>query len=200
MGSQHKAKVRNFTTFGVFVEIEKKKENNLGMPLAKGTVRVYKHDNEGNLQFVGEDAIDHTPEKEKIIVKLGEAFDVVGSRKMTEWKKLAFGRYEAAYEVSLKNHKKEDVVVKVVEPIPGDWTMVDSSHTFKKSNAFTTTCFPRTTLPRGARIRDACALDQSTRMVISSMRGSVPSAPLAAIGYTYNRRSPWFPLRASHSP
>jgi hypothetical protein len=122
---------------GVFVEIENKKENNLGVPLPKGTVRVYKHDNEGNLQFVGEDAIDHTPEKEKITVKLGDAFDVVGSRKMTEWKKLSFNRYEAAYEVSLRNHKKEDVVVKVVEPIPGDWTMVDSSHAFKKTSAFT---------------------------------------------------------------
>jgi hypothetical protein len=122
---------------GVFVEIENKKENNLGIPLPKGTVRVYKHDNEGNLQFIGEDAIEHTPEKEKIIVKLGDAFDVVGSRKMTEWKKLGFNRYEAAYEVSLRNHKKEDVVVKVVEPIPGDWTMVDSSHTFRKTNAFT---------------------------------------------------------------
>lgn len=122
---------------GVFIEIENKKENNLGMPLPKGTIRVYKHDNEGNLQFVGEDAIEHTPEKEKIIIKLGEAFDVVGGRKMTEWKKLGFNRYEAAYEISLRNHKKEDVAVKVVEPIPGDWAMVDSSHTFKKTNAFT---------------------------------------------------------------
>jgi len=122
---------------GVFVEIENRKENNLGMPLPKGTVRVYKQDKEGSLQFVGEDAIDHTPEKEKITVKLGDAFDVVGSRKMMEWKKLSSNRYEAAYEVSLRNHKKEGVVVKVIEPIPGDWTMVDSSHAFIKTNAFT---------------------------------------------------------------
>jgi hypothetical protein len=122
---------------GVFVEIENRKENNLGIPLPKGTVRVYKQDKEGSLQFVGEDAIDHTPEKEKITVKLGDAFDVVGSRKMMEWKKLSSNRYEAAYEVSLRNHKKEDVLVKVVEPIPGDWTMVDSSQAFTKTNAFT---------------------------------------------------------------
>jgi hypothetical protein len=86
---------------------------------------------------VGEDAIDHTPEKERVTIKLGEAFDVVGSRKMTDWKKLAFNRYEAAYELALRNHKKEDVVVKVVEPIPGDWTMVDSSHPYTKTAAFT---------------------------------------------------------------
>ena len=122
---------------GVFVEIDNRKENNLGMPLPKGTVRVYKHDREGSLQFVGEDLIDHTPEKEKVTIKLGEAFDVVGSRTMMDWKKLAFNRYEAAYEISLRNHKKEDVVVKVVEPIPGDWTMVDYSHAYKKTAAFT---------------------------------------------------------------
>jgi hypothetical protein len=122
---------------GVFVEIDNRKENNLGIPLPKGTVRVYKHDSEGSLQFVGEDAIDHTPEKERVTIKLGEAFDVVGSRKMTDWKKLAFNRYEAAYELALRNHKKEGVVVKVVEPIPGDWTMVDSSHPYTKTAAFT---------------------------------------------------------------
>ncbi len=122
---------------GVYVEIQNKKENNLGMPLPKGTVRVYKHDSEKSLQFVGEDSIDHTPEKEKIRIKLGEAFDVVAGRKMTDWKKLAHDTYEAAFEISVRNHKKEDVVVKVVEPVPGDWTMLSSSHDHKKTEAFT---------------------------------------------------------------
>ncbi len=122
---------------GVFVEIDNRKENNLGMPLPKGTIRVYKHDSEGSLQFIGEDSIDHTPVKEKIRIKLGDAFDVKGGRKMTTWKKLMFNRYEAAYEISLRNHKKEDVVVKVIEPIPGDWTMVESSHEYQKTEAFT---------------------------------------------------------------
>ena len=122
---------------GVFVEIENREGHNLGMPMPKGTVRVYKADSEASLQFVGEDAIDHTPKDEKIRIKLGEAFDVKASRKMTDWKKLMLNRYEAAYEISLRNHKKEDIVVKVVEPIPGDWTMVESSHPHKKSEAFT---------------------------------------------------------------
>ena len=122
---------------GVFVEIQNKKVNNLGIPLPKGTVRVYKADKEGSLQFVGEDSIDHTPKDEKIRIKLGEAFDVVGGRKQTDWKKIAYDTYEAAFEISLRNHKKEDVVVKVVEPIPGDWKMLSSSHEFSKSEAFT---------------------------------------------------------------
>jgi hypothetical protein len=121
----------------VSVEIENRKENNLGMPLPKGTVRVYTHDTEGSLQFVGEDSIDHTAKDEKVRVKLGDAFDVVGSRKQTDWKKVAHDTYEAAFEVTLRNHKQEDVVVKVVEPVPGDWKMLSSSHTHVKSEAFT---------------------------------------------------------------
>jgi hypothetical protein len=122
---------------GVFVEIENKKEHNLGIPLPKGIVRVYKHDSEGSLQFVGEDRIDHAPKDEKVRVKLGDAFDVVGSRKQTEWKKIASDTYEAAFELSLRNHKEEDVTVKVIEPIPGDWTMLSSSHEYTKTEAFT---------------------------------------------------------------
>jgi hypothetical protein len=122
---------------GVFMEIENKKEHNLGIPLPKGTIRVYKHDKDQSLQFVGEDSIDHTPKDEKIRIKLGDAFDVVGSRKQTDWKKIASDTYEAAYEISLRNHKKEDVVVKVVEPIPGDWTMLSSSQKYEKTEAFT---------------------------------------------------------------
>ncbi len=122
---------------GVFIEIKNKKENNLGIPLPKGIVRVYKHDSEGSLQFVGEDSIDHTPKDEKVRVKLGDAFDVVGSRKQMDWKKKAYDTYEASYEISLRNHKKDDVAVKVVEPIPGEWKIIKSSHPYKKTEAHT---------------------------------------------------------------
>jgi hypothetical protein len=122
---------------GVFVELANKKENNLGIPLPKGTIRVYKNDREGSLQFVGEDAIDHTPKDEKVRIKLGDAFDVVASRKQTDWKKIAGDTYEAAFEISVRNHKKEDVSVRVIEPIPGDWEMLSSSHEHTKTDAST---------------------------------------------------------------
>jgi hypothetical protein len=121
----------------VFVEIDNRKEHNLGIPLPKGTVRVYKYDTEKSLQFVGEDSVDHTPKDEKVRIKLGNAFDVVGSRKQTDWKKIASDTYEASFEILLRNHKKEDIVVKVVEPIPGDWMMISASHQYKKTEAFT---------------------------------------------------------------
>ena len=122
---------------GVYVQIQNRKEDNLGIPLPKGTVRVYKRDSEGSLQFIGEDSIDHTPKDEKIRIKLGDAFDVVGTRKQTDWKKIAYDTYEAAFEISLRNHKKEDVTVRVVEPVPGDWTMLSSSSPYKKTEAHT---------------------------------------------------------------
>jgi hypothetical protein len=121
---------------GVFVELTNTKKHRLGMPMPKGTVRVYTHDKEGSLQFVGEDSIDHTPKDEKIRIKIGDAFDVVGTRKQTDWKKIASDTYEAEFEISLRNHKEDDVRVRVIEPIPGDWKMLSSSHRYEKTEAF----------------------------------------------------------------
>jgi len=120
---------------GVFLELENIKKSNLGMPLPKGTIRVYKEDKDGSQQFVGEDRIDHTPKDEKFKIKIGEAFDVVGERVQTEYKHLGFNLYEVAFEVSLRNHKKEDIKVLVEEPIPGDWEMLSNTHSFEKLSA-----------------------------------------------------------------
>jgi hypothetical protein len=120
---------------GVFLELENTKKNNLGIPLPKGTVRVYKEDKDGSLQFVGEDRIDHTPKDEKFKIKIGEAFDVVGERIQTDYKRLGSNLFEVAFEVSLRNHKKEDIKVLVEEPIPGDWEMLSSTHPFEKLSA-----------------------------------------------------------------
>jgi hypothetical protein len=120
---------------GVFLELVNAKKDNLGMPLPKGTVRVYKQDRDGGLQFVGEDQIDHTPKDEKFKLKIGEAFDVVGERVQTDYKRLADNLFEVAFEVSLRNHKNEDIKVLVEEPIPGDWEMLSNSHPYEKVSA-----------------------------------------------------------------
>jgi hypothetical protein len=120
---------------GVFLELENSKKNNLGIPLPKGTIRVYKEDKDGSLQFAGEDSIDHTPKDEKFKIKIGEAFDVVGERVQTDYKRLGRNLFEVAFEVSLRNHKNEDVKVFVEEPIPGDWEMLSKTHPYEKVNA-----------------------------------------------------------------
>lgn len=120
---------------GVFLELENTQKNHLGIPLPKGTLRVYKEDNDGSLQFIGEDRIDHTPKDEKFKIKIGEAFDVVGERIQTDYKHLGYNLYEVAFEVSLRNHKKEEIKVLVEEPIPGDWEMLSNTHPYEKLSA-----------------------------------------------------------------
>ncbi len=125
---------------GVFVEFENKEASKLGMPLPKGVLRVYKKDNAGNAQFVGEDQIDHTPKNEKVRLKLGESFDVTADKKQTEFKLLpnpqkGHSAYESAFEFTLKNAKKEKMTVVVQEPIGGDWKIVNESHPHNKANS-----------------------------------------------------------------
>jgi hypothetical protein len=115
---------------------------NLGMPLPKGTVRIYKADSAGNAQFVGEDEVDHTPKNEKVRLRLGEAFDVTADKKQTDFKKLSgFGPWqyqlESAYEILLKNAKPEPATVRVEEPVPGDWEVIAESHPHEKGDAHT---------------------------------------------------------------
>lgn len=122
---------------GVFVEFDNKESAKLGMPLPKGIMRVYKKDSTGNAQFVGEDRIDHTPKNETVRLKLGEAFDVTADKKQTDFKKLpnpakGSSAFESAYEVVIKNAKKERVTVIVQEPIPGDWKVLKTSHPSEK--------------------------------------------------------------------
>ncbi|MGH7565510.1 MAG: DUF4139 domain-containing protein, partial [Gemmatimonadota bacterium] len=123
---------------GVYQEFENREGEGLGVPLPAGTVRLYKADADGTLQLVGEDRIDHTPEGEKVVLKIGEAFDVVADRRQTEFEVVASGHvWEEAFEVVIRNHKQEDIVVQVVEPLPGEWEMLSNTHDFEKLDAFT---------------------------------------------------------------
>jgi len=119
----------------VFLDFENSEKNHMGMPLPKGTVRVYKADKAGKKQFVGEDAIDHTTRDEKIHIKMGEAFDVVADRKQIQWKTLGNCSSESSWEIELRNHKDENVTVEVREPAGGDWEVVQSSLPAKREDA-----------------------------------------------------------------
>jgi hypothetical protein len=121
----------------VFLQVKNSKENRLGMPLPKGKIRVYKADRSGSQQFIGEDWIDHTPKDETVKIKLGNAFDVVGERTQKDFRKLASNLYEVEWEIALRNHKSEAQTVTVIEPVPGDWQVITSSHTYEKIQAHT---------------------------------------------------------------
>jgi hypothetical protein len=126
----------------VFIEFENRESSHLGMPLPKGVIRVYKKDKAGNAQFVGEDSMDHTPKNEKVRLKLGESFDVTADKKQSDFRNLpnqpkGTHLVEAAFEIVLKNAKKETATVIVQEPIPGDWKIVSESHRSTKPTAHT---------------------------------------------------------------
>jgi hypothetical protein len=122
---------------GVYLDIKNAKANRLGVPLPRGKVRVYKADAAGSQQFVGEDWIDHTPTDERVKIKMGDAFDVVGERTQKEFRKIASGLYEVEWEIALRNHKKADQTVTVIEPVPGDWQVLTSTHAWEKPEAHT---------------------------------------------------------------
>jgi len=122
---------------GVYLDIKNAKANRLGVPLPRGKVRVYKADASGSQQFVGEDWIDHTPTDERVKIKMGDAFDVVGERTQKDFRKIASGLYEVEWEIALRNHKKQDQTVTVIEPVPGDWEVLHATHTFDKPEAHT---------------------------------------------------------------
>jgi hypothetical protein len=107
---------------GTFVLFRNEQKSGLGIPLPKGKVRVYKRDDEGKEQFIGEDQIDHTPKDEEVRLYLGNAFDIVGSRAQKDFKSYAGGRIvEETIEITLRNHKKESVEVLVYEH-PWRWS------------------------------------------------------------------------------
>ena len=124
----------------VELEIKNEKERGLGLPLPAGVVRVYKKDSRGLLQFVGEDRISHTPEKEVLRLHLGTAFDVTAKKAQTAFKKLSSNArgdelYESSYELRLKNAKSVPVQVQVRESVPGDWEITTESLKHEKASA-----------------------------------------------------------------
>ena len=121
----------------VYVKFKNSKENHLGMPLPEGIMRLYKKDDKGALQFVGEDRIHHTPKDEEVKLKVGEAFDVVAERVQTDFKALSSHLYESEWEITLRNHKQEPVTVGLIEPVFGNWQVISNSHPYTKVDAFT---------------------------------------------------------------
>jgi hypothetical protein len=126
---------------GVFVQLDNEKKDGLGTPLPKGIVRVYKKDTKDNAQFIGEDRIDHTPDKDQVRLKLGDAFDVTADKKQTDFRidERVMGRdvYESSFAITLNNAKTEPVTVVVREPVPGDWQISRESSPHQKVAAGT---------------------------------------------------------------
>jgi hypothetical protein len=113
----------------IYLQVKNEEKAGLGIPLPAGRVRVYKADVDGSLQFVGEDQIDHTPKDETVRLRLGNAFDIVGERRQTDFQQLGRDVIEESFEITVRNHKKEAVEVRAVEHLFrwSEWQIVKES-------------------------------------------------------------------------
>jgi hypothetical protein len=122
---------------GVFLEFRNEEKNSLGIPLPAGIMRVYQEDSEGMLQFAGEDRIKHTPKDEDVKLRMGDAFDIIGERIQTDYRVIGSNVHESAFDISIRNHKEQDITVDIVEPMPGDWEILSESVKHEKKDART---------------------------------------------------------------
>lgn len=123
----------------VVLKLVNGEEEGLGIALPKGKVRVYKKDIDGSELLVGEDSIDHTPKDEVIQLSLGNAFDIVGERVQDDFKRLGERSIEETFTIMLRNHKEEDVEVRVMERMYrwSDWEIVEETAEHTRTDAQT---------------------------------------------------------------
>ena len=122
---------------GVVLNFRNDEQNKLGVPLPGGVMRVYQEDSDGTLQFTGEDGVKHTPKDEDVRLRIGNAFDLIGERVQANYEVVAPGVCKVQFEITLRNHKEAEVVIDVVEPMPGDWEILESSLPHEKKDART---------------------------------------------------------------
>jgi len=122
------------------LEIKNSTANHLGMPLPHGRMRFYRRDEDGRMQFVGENFIDHTPTDETLRLYTGNAFDIVGERRRIEYKLDSSHNFaDESFEIKLRNHKNEPVDVRVVEHLYrcNTWEIASKSAGFRKLDSHT---------------------------------------------------------------
>ncbi len=125
------------TKIAVMREFKNSEANQLGMPLPKGRLRFYRQEGT-QLEFTGENLIDHTPKDETVRVYTGNAFDIAGERRRTDFKVDNSNDWaDETFEIKLRNHKKETVEIRVVEHLYRwtNWEIVEKSDPFTKKNA-----------------------------------------------------------------
>jgi hypothetical protein len=133
----------------VMREFRNSDANHLGMPLPKGRVRFYRRNDDGQIEFTGENTIDHTPRDETVRIYTGNAFDLAGERRRTDYIVDNNKRTSTeSFEIKLRNHKNEPVEIRVVEHLYRalNWDIASNSADYKKINSHTVE-FPLTVAP-----------------------------------------------------
>ena len=125
----------------VYLRFRNDEASGLGLPLPSGRIRVSQLDpDDGSLEFIGEDVIDHTARDEQVLIRLGSAFDVVGERKQIDFRVDTARKWiEEEITIELRNHKDEPVEVIVKENLFRwtNWEILRASHAWDKTDART---------------------------------------------------------------
>ena len=123
----------------VFVTFLNKRTSGLGMPFPAGKVRSYmKNPNDGALEFIGEDMIDHTPRNERIRLGLGNSFDVVGERLRTDFKSnKSQNTMSESFTIEIRNQKDvtQKVIVRETMARAKEWKITESNVAGKKRSS-----------------------------------------------------------------
>jgi hypothetical protein len=124
----------------VMREFVNAESNHLGIALPAGKLRFYRSNDDRQLEFTGEDRIDHTPRNETVRVTTGNAFDLVGERMQTNFHVDTGDKWlDETFEIKLRNRKKEPVEIRVVEHLYrwNNWIVTAKSDEFTKKDAQT---------------------------------------------------------------
>jgi hypothetical protein len=128
-------------TVDTYLGFRNTQENNMGMPLPAGRMRVSKLDAaDKTLELIGEDMIGHTPRNEKVLIRLGSAFDVVGERRQVNFSvDTARKIMTEEFEVKVRNQKTEPVTVIVKENLyrSMNWSITQKTQDYEKQDART---------------------------------------------------------------
>jgi hypothetical protein len=138
----------------VMREFVNSQANHMGMPLPKGRVRFYRRNDDGQMEFTGENMIDHTPKDETVRIYTGNSFDLTGERRRTNY--TVDNKQDAAtetFEIKVRNHKKNPVEIRVVEHLyrGKNWTVAANSDKYVKKDSQTIE-FPVTVPPDAEKV------------------------------------------------
>jgi len=130
----------------VEIKFANTEKNNLNIPLPGGKVELYQSTKDGTIEFSGEDLLKQIPKGETAVLIAGRAFDVIGKRKVINYDRLRKSE-EASIEITVTNTKDEEIQVRVIEHISGDWVIRDASTMYIKEDA--STIYYPLTIPAG---------------------------------------------------
>jgi len=128
------------TRVHIVEEFKNSESNHLGMPLPAGRVRLYRRDSDGQVEFIGENMINHTPTEDTVRLVTGSAFDVKGERRQTDFHVDQQNRLlEETFEIKITNQKQQPINVIALEHLyRGDnWEILSKSADFKKLDSHT---------------------------------------------------------------